>query len=221
MLEIITKNIFQTYYMVILLAIVTSYISINLIEKLAKIERLYLLSCYVFSMFGMIIGAKVLSIEETMIFNKNEFITIFSGFSYMGGVLGYIISIRLYNKIYKGVPKEIINNLLILAIPMIYGISKIACFYSGCCKGITMIPIQIIEMFLYIGIFIFSTVAYNRTNSKKNIANMSLIVMCIVRFFIDFLRVNRNTVFRIITLSQIACVIVVFIGLYRARKVKN
>lgn len=220
MLDIILENIFQIYYIVILLAIIISYISINFIEKLTKIERLYLLSCYVFSMFGMIIGAKVLSITETMIFHKNEYITIFSGFSYMGGVLGFVIFNKVYNLIYKSVPSKI-NNLELLAIPLIYSISKIACYCVGCCGGINNIPIQIIECLIYLTIFIVSTLRYKRHGMKELIANLSLVALCIIRYIVDFFRVEKNIVLLNITLTQVVCIIVIFIELITIYQIKR
>lgn len=219
MLEFILENMFQIYYIIIVLAIIISYISINFIEKLTKIERLYLLSCYVFSMFGMIIGAKVISIAEVIIFNKNEYITMFSGFSYMGGVLGFIIFNKVYNLIYKSMPSKI-NNLELLAIPLVYSISKIACFKVGCCGGINNIPIQIIESVIYFVIFVVFVVLYKKYINYRAISNLCLICLCISRFIVDFYRNERYEMLTNITLTQIICGIIIAIELVKVYKNK-
>lgn len=220
MLEFILENIFQIYYIIILLAIIISYISINFIEKLTKIERLYLLSCYVFSMFGMIIGAKVISIAEVIIFNKNEYITIFSGFSYMGGVLEFIIFNKVYNLIYKSMPSKI-NNLELLAIPLVYSISKIACFKVGCCGGINNIPIQIIESVIYFVIFVVFVVLYKKYINCRSISNWCLICLCVSRFMIDFYRSERNVIFSNVALTQIICGIIIVMCVIELCKMKQ
>ena len=217
MLEFILENTFQIYYIIILLAIIISYISINFIEKLTKMERLYLLSCYVFSIFGMIIGAKVLSIAEVIIFDKNEYITMFSGFSYMGGVLGFIIFNKVYSLIYKNVPSKI-SNLELLAVPLIYSISKIACFKVGCCAGIDNIPIQIIESIIYFIIFVIFVALYKKYKDIKMISNLCMICLCISRFIVDFYRSERDKIIFNITLTQIICGIIIVIGLLKVYK---
>ena len=219
MLKFILENIFQIYYIIILLAIIISYISINFIEKLTKMERLYLLSCYVFSMFGMIIGAKVLSIAEVIMFHKNEYITIFSGFSYMGGVLGFFIFNKVYNLIYKNMPSKI-SNLELLAVPLIYSISKIACFKVGCCAGINNIPIQIIESIIYFIIFIVFVVLYKKYINCRSISNWCLICLCVSRFMVDFYRSERNGIFSNVDLTQIICGIIIVLCVIELCKMK-
>jgi len=223
MLSFIADTLFQMYYIIIFIAIIVSYILINFVEKLSKLDRLYLLSCYIFSIFGMIIGAKILCMVENIICHKSEVIAIFSGFSYMGGVLGYIIFVKIYNKIYKNVPKKI-NALLLLAIPIIYSISKIACYNSGCCNGITNISIQLIECLTYFSIFIVFSYIHRKHNKKELIASISIIVLCMSRYIIDFFRTKRNIILLDLTLIQIICIgiiIVKLIQIYNKRKEKS
>lgn len=220
MLEFILSNIFQEYCIIILMSILISFLCINLILSLSKTERLYLLSCYVFSMLGMVIGAKGLYILECIVCNKVSYLALFSGFGYMGGVLGYIIFINIYNRIYKGVPTKI-NNLMLLSIPIIYSISKIGCYLSVCCNGITNIPLQLIECIIYFVIFTVFSFLYRRYNKKDLIANLSIIVLSISRFIIDYYRLKRNIIIFNLTITQIVCIIITIKFIQLCIKVKN
>lgn len=208
MLSFILNNVFQPYYITIFIAILISYICINLLEKLSNLDRLYLLSCYVFSLFGMLLGAKILCIMEIIICNKAGMVTIFNGFSYMGGVLGYIAFIKIYNIIYKNFPKKI-NTLLLFAIPIIYSISKIGCYINGCCNGVTNIPLQLIECLVYFIIFIVFFYLYKKLDKKELIASLSLILLCVCRCIIDFFRIERELILFNFTLTQIICIVII------------
>lgn len=213
MIDFIFEYLFQPYYIIIISSIFISIICLNILHKLSNLDRLYLLSSYSVSIFGMIIGSKLLNIAENLYFYKSALISMLGGFSYMGGVLGYCICISLYNKLYKDDFPKKINNLLISALPLIYGISKIACFQAKCCYGITTLPLQIIESIIYIFIFITFYVFYQKSPNKEYVATLSLISMCIFRFFIDFLRITRNVIFLNFNFSQFICLLLIIIGI--------
>ena len=222
MFEFIISNFFQLYYVILLLGWVISFICICLIEPLSKLEKLYLLSCYIFSALGMLIGSKLVYLVENILIKQklSDILSvnyIFSGFSYMGGVLGYIIFIKIYNKIYKDVPNKI-NHLLTLALSIIYSISKVGCYITGCCNGITNIPIQIIESFLYFSIFMIFSYLYRKYNKKEMIANLSIVVLCISRCIIDFFRIKRGLVILNISVTQIICITTIIVKLIKVNK---
>lgn len=152
-----------------------------------------------------------------------------------GGLIGVIIAAFIYEKIfyYEG----IIIKYTIISLPLIYSFTKIACFFAGCCYGIpysgpfsvtypfvmekSLFPIQLLEVFVFLLIFIFCNYFYK----KKNINYVTLLLISLFKFLLDFLRYNhlhefisKNQIF-----SIILCIITVtiyFISKYKKNIIK-
>lgn len=140
-----------------------------------------------------------------------------AGLSAYGGLIGVVVAAIIFEKILP-VDGKIIKY-TILSLPLVYGLTKIACFIVGCCGGIPyegifkvkyvdslniwQFPIQITESIIFLLIFIVCHF------SKKN-NNINYIVIALVsifKFLLDFLRydhintiITRNQMFSIILL---------------------
>ncbi len=116
--------------------------------------------------------------------------------------------------------------------PLVYGISKIACFLSGCCGGIPynglfyviyprglnipQFPIQIVEALISLIIFLIC----HKLRNNKNIAYITLILIAIVKASLDFLRYDHLTIK--ITTNQIFSIVLILITIliYEYQKMK-
>ncbi len=123
------------------------------------------------------------------------------GLSSYGGLIGVIISPLIYEKIYPS-DKKIIKY-SILSLPLIYSFGKIGCFFVGCCYGIPyngpfsvtyphglnipLFPIQLLESFVFFILFLFC----NTNKNKKNISYITLLLISILKFSLDFLRYSH------------------------------
>jgi len=130
---------------------------------------------------------------------SNESLNFFkAGLSSYGGLIGAIIASYIFERIMPFDGKII--KYTTLSLPLIYGLTKIACFVTGCCYGIPynyfgyviypkglnipLFPIQIVETFVFLIIFFIC----NRFKNNKNIIYITLILVSSMKFLLDFLR---------------------------------
>ena len=170
-------------------------------------------------------------IYTTLIYNNMTFLT--AGLSAYGGLVGVVIASIIFEKILP-VDGKIIKY-TILSLPLVYGLSKIACFIVGCCGGIPyegifkvkyvdvlniwQFPIQITETIVFILLFLIS----HNFRNKKNINYIVLVLVSIFKFLLDFLRydhinilITRNQIFSIVLL-----IIIIIVFIVQKYKVKD
>ena len=203
---------FPIYILIILIAITIGFMYIFFsLKKEKKYNNmlLYFFLCFILIFtFGKIF---------TIIFIEHDIIK--SSLSSFGGAIGMFMATIIFEMImpFKG---RLIKYTC-LSLPLIYSISKIACFIVGCCYGIPydgifsvtyvdglnipLFPIQLLETIMFLLIFIVS----NFFKSKKYIAYYSLIASIIIKFILDFLRYEH--IKKVITFNQIVCIILFII----------
>lgn len=157
-----------------------------------------------------------------------------SGLSAYGGLLGVVVGAIIFEKILycKG---ELIKY-AILSLPLVYGLTKIACFISGCCNGIPyngifkviykddlnigQFPIQIVETIIFLIIFFIC----HRLKDKKNISYTTIILVSIFKFLLDFLRYEHISIFlsknQLFSLILLITTIIIFV-VKKKEKIKN
>jgi prolipoprotein diacylglyceryltransferase len=155
----------------------------------------------------------------SMFSNKTSFLE--SGLSSYGGLIGVIISAIIFEKI---LPLD--NKLIkysIISLPLIYSISKLACFISGCCIGIPytgpfyviykdlsnikVFPVQLVESITFFIIFILC----NKLKNNKYINSLTVIISSLTKFLLDFLRYDH--VNSLLTVNQIFSLILILLTL--------
>lgn len=150
-----------------------------------------------------------------------------------GGLIGVVIAAFIYEKFFYYGGKII--KYTIISLPLIYSFTKIACFFVGCCYGLpysgpfsvtyphimnkSLFPIQLLEIFVFLSIFIFCNYFYK----KKNITYVTLILVSMFKFLLDFLRYNH--LYEFISKNQIfsilLCFITIIIYIYNKYKLKK
>ncbi len=141
--------------------------------------------------------------------------------SYIGCFVLILTSI-FYEKINPSKNLEYVRCTM-LSMPLLYGISKLGCFFAGCCYGlpyngffsvtyssglnIPLFPIQLLESLVFIGLFI-GLLFINKKHSK-NIISITIIVCAFAKFALDFLRYDHLT--KVITTNQIISLMLLFI----------
>ena len=185
---------FSTYILIIGIAFIVGFmVFYNLSQKYYnKIDIIYV---YVINILGFAIGAKILSLLSNNIeISMYNFIN--SGYSFIGGVIGSILTIILYCKIYKLNLKNIISNFTVIY-PLIYSISKIGCFFNNCCYGSISInnvtynfSLQLIDSAIMF-VFFLSLVKKSKQQDKLVIFQF-FSMFGIIRFIEDFFRYSRN-----------------------------
>ena len=204
---------FSTYMLIIGLAFIIAFVIFYklLNKKNSKINLLYI---YVINIMGFAIGSKLFSVlSNKEILTLSNYIN--SGYSYIGGILGSILLIFIYCKIYKLDFKHILTVFSVI-FPLIYSLSKIGCFLNGCCGGIINInneyyklPLQLIDSTIMFILFLTLLILFIKR--EKNVINLFFIIFSCIRFFEDYFRNNRNIITVNLTFEQIICVIIIII----------
>ncbi len=205
---------FSTYILIIGIAFIVAFmVFYNLSQKYYnKIDIIYV---YVINILGFAIGAKILSLLSNNVeISMYNFIN--SGYSFIGGVIGSILTIILYCKIYKLNLKNILSNFTVIY-PLIYSISKIGCFLNNCCYGSISInnvsynfSLQLIDSAIMFALFLN---LMKRSKQQNELITFQFFSMFgIIRFIEDFFRYSRNVMILNLTLEQIVCIIFIIIG---------
>jgi len=137
---------FSTYLLIILISFIISFI---VFYKMAKGRYNQLDIAYIFAIniLGFMIGSKIIYLIDT-----SKAITLLnfinSGYSFIGGILGSSLLVFLCCKKYS-LNFANMEAYLMTIYPLIYSISKLACFTNDCCKGIIRnFPLQLLEAIL-------------------------------------------------------------------------
>lgn len=217
------------YLFTILLGFISLFVSEIVINKKLKVMSFKdLIYNYILSMIFFLVFSKIFYIILELdfasfvdfIYNDNINSTlkfIFSGYSFIGGYLGIVLSSYIYSKIINTNFKKI---LLIYTISMIvmYSVLKIGCFIKGCCIGKYYTNIQIIETILNMIMYIYLLLTFN--NKSINILlGKSIIGFSMIRFIISIFRVYSTTYSFV--LVEIICLILNVIGIKLITKKEN
>lgn len=228
------------YAVMLLLSLIGNAIALYLIFKHNKqLNTKEFLVLLVFGNIGAIVFGKLYTIVadyRNFDFENINFLS--TGLSFMGGIIGAIFFLILFCLIYKKSMKNILTKCFI-PFPLIYGISKIGCFFHGCCNGIKYngplsvayrynalhspdvhyFPIQLIEAIVFLFLFIYF---YNEEMiGKYDTKSFGVLAMLfgIFKFLLDFLRESHFG--KIISFNQLACILLIAVGLVTYIKEKK
>lgn len=153
------------------------------------------------------------------------------GYSLLGGILALLIFVPWYLK-KQLIPILPLVDLVSLYAPFLQAISRIGCFFAGCCYGIQTIswlgithsmcpgkllhPTQLYSAGFLFGIFLFLYLfAQHHFKKAGQLFCVYLILMSAERFIIDFWRADREFVSLISTLSlaQLIALLLLALGM--------
>lgn len=195
------------YSIFIIMSLVINCIIIFLLGNKQKTDKNIILCSLVYEIIGIIVGAKILNLIQI----KENTSFYYAGFSAYGGVIGGILALIVFCKLYKISILKLLN-LYIPVLPLLYSISKLGCFFSGCCYGIEYIgngnilydaateaptgvnlfPIQLVESLINFLIFIYVLHKYEKNIENTKIIQKVFILCGISKFFLEFLRYSWN-----------------------------
>lgn len=217
------------YLFTILLGFISLFVSEIVINKKLKVMSFKdLIYSYILSVIFFLVFSKIFYIILELdfasfldfIYNDNINSTlkfIFSGYSFIGGYLGIVLSSYIYSKIINTDFKKV---LLIYTTSMIvmYSVLKIGCFIKGCCIGRNYTNIQIVETILNMIMYIYLLLTFN--NKSINILlGKSIIGFSMIRFIISIFRVYSTTYAFVVV--EIICLILNVIGIKLITKKEN
>ncbi len=195
------------YSIFLILSLLINCVVIFNFAKIQKIDKNIVLCSLTTEMIGIITGAKILNMIQ--IKENNSFY--YAGFSSYGGVIGGIIVLVIFSKIYNVSLKKLLN-IYIPLLPFMYSISKLGCFFAGCCYGIEynglgnvvyssaieaplnikLLPIQLIESIANLAIFIYIICIYSKNKNSVKIISDVFVLCGVSKFVLEFFRSSWN-----------------------------
>ena len=212
---IINKIDFPIYNIITILAVIVGiiYILLSLYNDklLNKKIIIFIIMFFIFSFLGGKLYTYVLYDYNTSFLK--------SSLSSYGGLAFAIIAAIIYEKLFK---EKNITKYTILSLPLIYSFTKIACAINGCCYGIkyngifsvtyphimneSLFPVQFLEVIIFFILFLI----LNSNKNRKDIGYITLLLISIFKYLIEFLRYERTT---FINQNQLFSIILFFITL--------
>lgn len=214
---------FHLYPILLIASLVIGLLIPSIKLSKAGIRKDVLLCVALLNMFLALFFGKV----YTMIAEKSTDL-LRTGFSSLGGLVGFLIGIYIFYLICDK-DKKIPEN-YVISLPLIYAISKIGCFLAGCCHGIGytgifnvryeagsacevmtgVFPVQMAETIVFIVLYF---ILYTKKR-KENIVTMTLVLSAVAKFALDFFRYSH--VGKLLSFNQIVCLIIAVVCiLYR------
>jgi prolipoprotein diacylglyceryltransferase len=213
---IIHKINFPFYGLIIALSVFIGLLYIYKNLRREGIEKKYIFYYALLFIPFAFIGGKL----YTLLVNFDQGANLLTvGLSAYGGLFGVIIASIIYEYI-KPSDKKFIKY-TVLSLPLIYGLTKIACSIVGCCHGIPysgpfnvnyidvqnefLFPVQILEVILNLLLFY----VVNKHKDVKYIIPITLISVSVIKFLTDFLRYEH--IDKMITANQIFSIYIVIV----------
>ena len=204
-------------FFIVLSLVLNILVSIIMGVKNRRLKIRIIFKYAILESIGIVLGAKILDIivnyDIYMYYtNNNMFLKILtSGYAFLGGIFGAILSVAIYSIIVDEDFKELCD-IFIPNLFLVYSISKLGCFSAGCCRGISIgeyiLPIQLIESIIYICIYLFVSFRKDRGNNK---IYLSCLLFGFSRFLVEFFR--ENTGYMYLSISQVLTIVIFIIGI--------
>ena len=208
----------STYFLCAVIGFIVCYLLLSSLLLKKYIFRKYI-GAYLLSCIGMLLGAKLfgfisrlLSVYHCAGVWKFAYCLKNSGIVYLGGLLGYLIMLKILC-IFKNRNWNEISNITTVTIPLFHSFGRIGCFLGGCCYGIKSnshiafpyrivlkdgqwtprIPIQLMESFFEFILFLVFYFWYRKKSDKQKyddnqMLDFYLLLYSMWRFIIEFWR---------------------------------
>lgn len=219
-----TVNLYSFF---ILLSFLFYAIVVYFLTRKLKISWDEYLTSFFFVFLFIFFGAKIVDglMRGEMITSENfaEF-----GLSSVGGAIGALIGISLYILFFRK-NKQKFLLLYMLPLPLVYGVAKLGCFFTGCCygvfynglfsvtyyhssfvNGVSLFPVQLLETILNIFLFVGLYVDFIRKYNCINTIGKTLFFVSIIKFMTDYLRASHQGIF--LSMNQMICIFFLLIG---------
>lgn len=214
----------------------TIVVSKALLQKM--LVRKYII-VVLLSLAGVLIGGKAFGILSVGLKNLDqpwrlliEESIFHSGIVYYGGLLGYLLFVRVLCKV-RNTSFDTLSDILAMGIPLFHCIGRIGCFFAGCCYGIESdswiaipyklygsndwtyrIPVQLIEAcFEFVLFLVIHSLFYRKektVGTEGKLLPLYLICYAVFRLIIEVWRGDElRGVWGSISFSQIISIFLI------------
>lgn len=171
----------------------------------------------VMTMLGAGLGAKLLflavSWKDIIKYNVPLEDVIKGGFVFYGGLIGGLITLLVFTRIYKLSTVDFVDVLAVV-LPFGHAFGRVGCFFAGCCYGIPydgpfsyvykttagntplgvpLFPVQLLEALLLVLLFVGLYITFKCKPQRKFLTTeIYVIAYSIIRFALEFLRGDKE-----------------------------
>lgn len=200
--------------------VIGSLFAVYYFAKFNDINKEDVFYAILFGTIGIAVGAKLLYILtiipgiiqsiQSIGFIKTIQAISQSGFVFYGGLIGGILGIVIYSKLFKVSAKKLLLT-IVPVIPLVHSFGRIGCLMAGCCYGkeyqgfgsitfhntlyaptnIPLFPTQLVESICNLIIFIILFSTYKKFKGTYKTTGIYCILYSIVRFTLEFFRGDR------------------------------
>lgn len=176
----------------------------------------------IFAIIGLVIGAKLLYLVTILpglvrnfsyLLDHPETIAalLSGGFVFYGGLLGGILGLWVYTRLYK-LDFWGMTDALIPSVPLMHAFGRLGCFCAGCCYGIpfpaplglffdaspvaphgvALFPVQLLEALLNLMIFGLLLWYARKPRGRGRVIGLYMSTYAVMRFLLEFLRFDAE-----------------------------
>lgn len=216
------------------------------IAKKSGLDEIEVLFMSLFAFGAVVIGGALLygitQFDSLLLFFKNLFTlhfasfddflaqaqAVFGGSVFYGGMIGAILTIKLYCK-KKKLGKRYLD-IAAICFPLFHFFGRVGCFLGGCCygmeskfgvtyhysvapgaNGVSRFPVQLIEAIFNLGLAVFLYAMFRKKKWSGNLIHIYFYAYPIFRFADEFLRADtyRGFLWRLSTSQWISIILVI------------
>ena len=227
MLHVMGKSI-ATYGLLITIGVVLGILTSLYLSKNRGILKEDIFFTYIYGVIGLAVGGKLLYlivnarllwVKRTFLFSHPDVLMgiLSGGFVFYGGLIGGIAMAYVYSRQFK-VSFSQLMSVMLPSIPLIHAVGRLGCFAAGCCygipyhgpfhvifthspiapSGIPLFPVQLVESFLNLVIFLILFVYAKKERSSQFLAGVYLILYSVMRFNLEYLRGDTERGFQLL-----------------------
>ncbi len=220
------------------------------VTRLKKpLERNDYLNVLIISGIGVLLGGSLLygltNIKTIILLIKDgagffEVVQSFAGSVFYGGMIGGVFAGWLYSTL-KKYPTEKFLDVTALFIPLFHAFGRVGCFLTGCCygvecsvgfvykyspapsgNGVTRFPIQLVESFFLVLIFVGMYVLFKKGTFKYRLIYIYFLSYGVLRFITEFFRGDYYRGFFLgVSTSQWISIILIMFAVFKLISKKN
>lgn len=210
----------SAYVILIILSLITGFACVTWVLRRKGVPVGIALQSVVLNAVTVIYFGVVFTLVTSLLVEKKPVL----GLSSLGGVLGILLGVGIMQLIYKKEGYPFLKG-YVLTLSLMYGVSKQACFFSGCCVGKeyhgvgalqyigersdlvahAVFPVQLLESIVFLVIFALLWKNYERVTTEG-----MLCIYAVAKFLMDFLREAHQGG---ISVNQVVCLLIFVIGI--------
>lgn len=227
-----------------MIGIVLAFVVALLLIKRAGLDSFDLATSAMFTLGGVIIGAKLLfiivSLRTIIELKLSPLELIAGGFVFYGGLIGGALGLLLYTKIFKVKLLKIVD-VYAAVIPLGHACGRVGCYLGGCCYGmeyhgplsityqegvlnastpigVELFPVQLLEASLLLLLFVPMLVLYfkKKETSTGICGAVYLYAYAVIRFILEYFRGDkeRGSLLAFSTSQIISILIIAFVTVF-------